>query len=646
MLWYICFALTMAILVGMLAVLFQRKLGIMRVFVCMIGSALMAFVLYIPPFFTYHSGLTALLGVFVNVLQMVSLDADPLIYAELVAQATGAGLISDAYNLLMTFVHAALPVMSAMTAVTLIMRCLSMIQVRLLRSSKQDLYIFSQANSRSMILAEDIRRHDHRCKIVFLGSSDGVDYSNQRERIRCQILDETMDNISLRAKNRQVHYYCIHENREENLNQALTILQRLKTEAADAQPNHHIFLFSDDPLVELMVDSLDKGLVELNVINEAGNAAYQLLDRHLLSDAAVDGTISVLLCGFSPVTVECLRAVCWCGQVYNSRLKVRLLGQFPENWAEDFRQTYPGLFTERYDVKLIDCAGQSQLQQALRQHCADAGYIVVAEQQEEETIRMAVQLRRFFYREDPQHKNAPQIYAYIRQEEKAAAVRSLCTAEARADRRQNYNIVPFGMATDIFSFDNITDSTIEKLAKNVHLVYEDIFSDGPIDVPSAMSRYNLFETNKRSNRANAMHIRYKLALLGLALSNDPDAQEVELKDYLDEAMLEKLTYAEHDRWMAFLESEGWIPATLEDVAGYKASGISKGRHNCPLLKMHPYICPFEDLVACSYALGLPDSTVYDRELISRIPDIVHDRWGVTGKKYKIVKKTSGGNGNG
>ena len=89
--------------------------------------------------------------------------------------------------------------------------------------------------------------------------------------------------------------------------------------------------------------------------------------------------------------------------------------------------------------------------------------------------------------------------------------------------------------------------------------------------------------------------------------------------------------------MAFLESEGWESATVEEVRAYQASGISRGRHNCPLLKLHPYICPFGDLQECSDQLGLPDSTVYDRELIARIPDILHDKWNVSGKRYYIVK---------
>lgn len=30
-----------------------------------------------------------------------------------------------------------------------------------------------------------------------------------------------------------------------------------------------------------------------------------------------------------------------------------------------------------------------------------------------------------------------------------------------------------------------------------------------------------------------------------------------------------------------------------------------------------------------------DTTVYDEELILRIPDILGDKWNVAGKKYKI-----------
>ena len=263
---------------------------------------------------------------------------------------------------------------------------------------------------------------------------------------------------------------------------------------------------------------------------------------------------------------------------------------------------------------------------------------MVAESTEKDTIQQSVFLRRFYYMTDPRFKDAPRIYAYICNADKALAVSSLCTAEEKPQRRAKYDIVPFGVASDVYTYENITDSDLEKLAKNVHLMYEDIFADGPIDAMDAIRRYNLFEVNKRSNRANALHIRYKLFLLGLDYTQAEDAEEVNMADFTDEEKLEQMSRSEHDRWMAFLESEGWVGATVEQAAAYQASGLSKGRHNCPLVKMHPYICPYDELKARSDALGLPDSTVYDRELITRIPEILHDKWGVTGKRYKIIKK--------
>ena len=32
-----------------------------------------------------------------------------------------------------------------------------------------------------------------------------------------------------------------------------------------------------------------------------------------------------------------------------------------------------------------------------------------------------------------------------------------------------------------------------------------------------------------------------------------------------------------------------------------------------------------------------DTTIYDKELILRIPDIIGDKWNITNKKYKIIK---------
>ena len=216
-------------------------------------------------------------------------------------------------------------------------------------------------------------------------------------------------------------------------------------------------------------------------------------------------------------------------------------------------------------------------------------------------------------------------------------IRNLATAEANPSRKMNYNLIPFGNLDEVFTYARLVDSPLEKLAKNVHLAYEEIFSDGPIDVKQALKRYNVFEVNKRSNRANALHIRYKLNMLGLDYTEEEDVEEVQLQDYYTREALDKMSYSEHSRWMAFLETEGWTVAQREEVLAYRESGISKGRHNCPLLKMHPYICEYEKLKDLSIELENKDTTIYDEELIVRIPDILGDKWNVIGKKYKIIK---------
>lgn len=161
-----------------------------------------------------------------------------------------------------------------------------------------------------------------------------------------------------------------------------------------------------------------------------------------------------------------------------------------------------------------------------------------------------------------------------------------------------------------------THSDFEKIAKNVHLAYEEIFSDGDINVAEALERYNVFEVNKRANRANALHIRYKLNLLGLDYADKSDVETVELCNYYTEESLEELSVSEHDRWMAFLEMEGWEPSSKEDVYAYRESGISKGRHNCPILKMHPYICKYDKLKELSLDLEGKDTTVYDKTYLA------------------------------
>ncbi len=637
MIWTICLLISIAIAIVVIRVAFDKNMGKTRMLYVMAGCLLISYLLYIPAFWNQYEPIAALFGCLINTMQVISMDADYLAFYDLIVSKLGLGLYSRFYFAFLAAMHFLLPIVSAMTAVTVILSCLTQMRVGLLKRHRKHLYVFSQINEKSIVLARDIYNHDNRSDILFLHDPDAEDYSDLQQEMHCSIINEPIENVHPDMRRRSVHFYCLSEDHEKNLTDALTVLSWLSPQDRKRQEKAHIFLFTADPMAEMLIDSVQKGAVEISLINEQRTDAYNLLERYPLYRYANGNDIHVLLCGFSDEGDAFLRAAAWCGQVAGYRLRFSVLDKNLSDREADFKAAYPSLFTGRYDITFYNWNNELEYQRIVREHCADASYVVISCDSERESIEKAVGLRRFFYKADGRFCHKPPIFVYLENDEKAAAVAALTTAEARVDRRMSYDIIPYGMANELFTYQNITDSDLELLSKNVHLVYEDIFSEGEIDVADALERYNLFEVNKSSNRANALHIRYKLAMLGLDYTDDPDAEEVDLADYLDAETLERLTVAEHDRWMAFLETEGWEESTIDQVNAYKETGISKGRHNCPLLKLHPYICPFDELQDRSDKLGLPDSTVYDRELILRIPDILHDKWGVAGKRYKIIK---------
>ena len=333
-----------------------------------------------------------------------------------------------------------------------------------------------------------------------------------------------------------------------------------------------------------------------------------------------------------------MKAIAWCGQLCGFSLKVSVVGVDINKQVEELKISVPGLFTNRYRISFHDCKTEKEVVDVISKKCADANYIIVNEDSDNDTMNRSIILRRLFYKLGNNYENCPPIFCYIKEPSKFNITKNLATAESNTKRKMSYGLIPFGSLSEIYSYKKLVDSELEGLAKNVHLAYEEIFSDGAIDVKEAIKSYGIFEVNKRSNRANALHIRYKLNLLGLDYCDaNENVSSVEMSAYYTEEHLEELSISEHDRWMAFLETEGWIQATREDVYSYRESGISKGRHNCPILKMHPYICEYEKLKDLSLELEGKDTTVYDKELVLRIPDILGDKWNVSGRKYKIIK---------
>lgn len=633
--WITCMLLGAAMMVVSLRVYFNRKQDIFRA-VLALGCLLIAtFVLYIPPFVATYGVMLGAIGDVLQVLRAISLDADMTMFYGVIMDSPPNEFLGGVYILLIGTLHVALPAVSALTAVTVLLRCFSAIQLFMANNRRRTVFVFSEINERALQLAKSLG--DMNCDIIFASSNPEDITVELGSRHKPIFKEESVSELNIKTRwGKDLYFFCISEDENLSLSHMLQLIEKFSQVEEEDQAQIHIYQFSRDEDFSIYVDSTDKGLLDVHCINEYETLAYNLLDQYSLVKTA-GKNVHVLLHGLSDMNVVALRAIAWCGQLSGIPLRISVVGVDIQEKQKELERLYPGLFEDRYDIRFFSCKNKIEVEKTIGSQCADANYIVVSEATDNDTMELGISLRRLFYKLDPEFAACPPIFCYVQEVSKAHLLKNLTTAESNPKRKMSYDLTPFGSLDEVFTYERLVNSPLEKLSKNVHLAYEEIFSDGQIDVKEALKRYNLFEVNKRSNRANALHIRYKLNMLGLDYTEDGNAQEVSLSEQCTKEDLAKMAYCEHSRWMAFLEAEGWSVAEREDALAYRNSGISKGRHNCPLLKMHPYICDYEKLKDLSLELENKDTTVYDEELIVRIPDILGDKWDVMGKKYKIVK---------
>ena len=634
MLWSICGTVSAILIIIGAVIYFTKKKDALRIVVLLLCLFAATYIIYIPYYHTTYNFLMGILSNFIHLLQVVTIDTNITDLYDEVFAGIGNPVIANIYVALLGILHISLPTLSALTAVTILFRCFSSLLLFFANHRKRPMFVFSEYNERSLQLCKSLAQT--KCDIVFAGSnSDSL--TNENNGLRGVIFkEESISEIDVHCrKNKEVYFFCIAEDEDQALSQSLQLIDKYAGKNECVQTHIHIYEFSRHQDFSVFVDSANKGRLDVQCINEYEMLVYDLLDRYPLTYYAKSG-IHVLLHGLNELNIVALKAIAWCGQLNGFSLKISVAGIDIEDKIRDLELTTPGLFTDRYSIRFYNCRNEKEVIDAISKNCADANYIITSGQSDNTTMQEALTLRRLFYKLDREFQYCPPIFCYIQDPSKFHITQNLATAESNPKRKVSYDLIPFGSLEDVYAYKKLVNSDLELLAKNIHLAYEEIFSDGEINVEEALKRYSIFEVNKRSNRANALHIRYKLNLLGLDYTAEDTDQAVTLKDFYTDDVLEQLSISEHDRWMAFLETEGWIPSTKEDVLSYRNSGISRGRHNCPVLKMHPYICEYEKLEALSLELEGKDTRVYDSELIVRIPDILGDKWNHAKKKFTII----------
>ena len=364
---------------------------------------------------------------------------------------------------------------------------------------------------------------------------------------------------------------------------------------------------------------------KIRFIDEIALFCNNLLFKHPLYDLP-DGKkdIFVLLVGCGRLGTQMLKTVAWCGQIKGYTLKIRVLDKKAKQIEKEFYSQYPEM--KNYNVKFEEVDIESSDFEAKVSRYKNTTFICVATGSDDLNISTAENLFEIFRRNYKGY--TPPIFT---------RVRKVMKSDNFADKGtflDDRNIYLFGTSNSIFSNDTLFNSELENLAFAVHLSYNWAIDDDKtsFNYQKALNDFYTSEYSRRSSMAAALHIPSKLKMCNIAVKKGELPNEENLIEFdtviKDEDKKLELMKNEHERWNAFMRSEGFRTVKFPTVKKY--APITRS-HKDEDAKLHPCIVSWEDLdplqkeydaLQKKLSLKISNFKEYDEKLVVEIPKII------------------------
>ena len=293
----------------------------------------------------------------------------------------------------------------------------------------KDAYVFSQLNEKSMALARDLKEKHEHAVIVFTdvyqeaqdGMSELLEAAEQIGAI-CFEKDITIVDFKKHSRRKSISFFAIGNEESDNLDQALTLIELYKT-----REDTHVYIFSTKLESELLLTSVDKGLVKVRRIHEVQSLVNRLLYENgsVLFESArkisdESKKISAVVVGMGCHGTEMVKALTWFGQMDGYKLEIHAFDKDPLA-CEKFTALAPELMSSKYNGVFVD--GEAQYKINIHAgvdvdsvtfankiaEIRDTTYVVVALGNDDVNISTAVTLRMYFER----MRIHPVIYAIV-----------------------------------------------------------------------------------------------------------------------------------------------------------------------------------------------------------------------------------------
>lgn len=331
-----------------------------------------------------------------------------------------------------------------------------------------------------------------------------------------------------------------------------------------------------------------------------------VLEKHPLYDyRSSDGDIHVLCLGSGAFVRRMILSLLSCGQMIDSKLNIRIVSGSPERELKEFLLakapllgSYSNLVSEDTVHQYVRLEYQYQpnlLEEGVCEQVAaenpDAHYIIVSLGGNNANATAARLYANALTRQ-AEAGHPKTIINYYRSEDGAENTRSDAAL----------NPLPCWLQVDAFG--NTLSSygkTIRELARRtvkLSYVYEKAYNPS-VSITDCAQKLAGDLYDQRSSCASALHLKYKLASVGI--NPAPTTNKRVILSAYQKALagggLGKLLELEHRRWMMYMIADGYIVPTTEELRRYGFEFYNNVFHpkwRSDLLRLHPCLVPCGD----------------------------------------------------
>ncbi len=493
-------------------------------------------------------------------------------------------------------------------------------------------YVFSEISENALALAEGIQCKEAKKTIVFCeGKNADKEQVVRAKKLGGIVLYKSCSKLAKLHRFDTCEFFLISTDEDKNISLAEAIIAK-QDGSKDIAILINAFMESGTNVkfLESVIKDKNKNTnIELRCIDEIALFCNHLIYNHPLYDTKGNGTdISIAIIGCGRMGMRMLKTAYWAGQIDGYSLKIRVYDKHANACKADFHRQCPGLKDETsIQFVEVDVDSLSFEENLLKpENSEDATYIVVAMGDDQLNLSVSDRLYQIYRRHFSFQKDRlPEILTRVRSQAKSNSLFH------NASFLKERNIHLFGTTESVFSDKTLFNTDFENLALAVHLTYWDQMppDKNALNYTKALKDFRTNEYDRRSSMAAALHIPAKLWMCDDALRTEgPILTPGNLRIYSERIanntkLRDRLAINEHRRWNAFMLTEGYLPASIDQMHQYAQSVDS---HKDDLSMLHPCIVDWADLDNLEHVYNSTygkskNFKKYDKAIVEKVSEI-------------------------